>query len=226
MPATSKTVPMIADIKATPDEFTSEHIERAVALAAEKLPPRRVALVDAYIANGFNGSAAYRSAGYKVSDPNIANTESAKILSNHLVSDYLHWRLRQVTVQEGCEIDEGKLIRESNALAYSSLTDVITWDAGGNITLRPSSEIPREASVAIKKIKTTRRLIPNGDGEPTEEVRVEVEMHDKKGALDLQAKIAGMMRGKDGSKPDNAPFILNMYIGTQPEEEVSPPVAG
>ena len=40
----------------------------------------RVALLDAYVANGFNEAGTYKVADYKVKGPNIANTETARIL--------------------------------------------------------------------------------------------------------------------------------------------------
>jgi hypothetical protein len=204
-------------VKATPNEFTSERITQALQLAAEKLPPKRVALVDAYVANGFNGAGAYKAAGYKVKGPNIANTEAAKILSNPLVSEYLCWKLRQVTAKKDCQIDEGRLIRESSALAYASLTDVLDWDKEGRVKVKASSEIPREVAAAIKKIKSTTRSIPQEDGPPIEETKIEIEMHDKKGALDLQARIAGMLR--ETKVADYSNYTLNMYFGEPPEEK-------
>ena len=53
----SSTGAVLADIKSTPGEFTSGHIAQAVVLASEKLTPKRGAFADAYIRNGFNGSA-------------------------------------------------------------------------------------------------------------------------------------------------------------------------
>jgi len=152
MPNVSKTIPMATDIKANPGEFTSMQIDTALMLAAERLPVKRVALVDAYVANGFNGAAAYKAAGYKVKGPNIANKEAAKILSNHLVSEYLCWKLRQVLARDDSQIDEGRLIRESNAIAFTSITDVLSWDSEGRVTVKASEDLPREVAAAIKKI--------------------------------------------------------------------------
>jgi hypothetical protein len=49
-------------------------------------------------------------------------------------------------------------------------------------------------------------------------------MHDKKGALDLQARMAGMLW--DNKVADNFRHMLNMYFGAQPQKEISPPVSG
>lgn len=65
------------------------------------------------------------------------------------------------------------------------------------------------------------------DGPPVEETKIEIEMHDKKGALDLQARIAGMLR--DVKVNDYSNYTLNMYFGAPPakrEKDISPPVVG
>ena len=52
-------------------------------------------------------------------------------------------------------------------------------------------------------------------------------MHDKKGALDLQARITGMLR--DVKVNDYSNYTLNMYFGAPPakrEKDISPPVVG
>jgi hypothetical protein len=219
---------MIAEVKANPQEFSSERIVQALLLAAEKLPPRQVAFVDNYVANGFNGSQAYKSAGYRTKTDAVARSNAAKIIAKHSVSNYLYWKLRQVMAENDAQIDEGRLIRESNAIAYASLTDVLSWDAEGRVTVKASSEIPREVAAAIKKIRSTTRTIPQEDGPPIEETKVEIELHDKKGALDLQARIAGMLR--ETKVADYSNYTLNMFMDSQPparkEKVIKPSVAG
>lgn len=224
MPSTGA---VLAEIKSIPSVFTSEHITQAVLLASEKLPPKRVAFVNAYVENGFDGAGAYRAAKYKVKNGNVAKVEASKLLTNPNVQSYLMWKLRQVLSKDDCQIDEGKLIRESNAIAYASLTDVLSWDAEGRVTVKASSEIPREVAVAIKKIRSTTRTIPQEDGPPIEETKVEIELHDKKGALDLQARIAGMLR--ETKVADYSNYTLYMFMDSQPparkEKVIKPSVA-
>ena len=187
------------------------------------VPPKRVAFVNAYVENGFDGAGAYRAAKYKVKNGNVAKVEASKLLTNPNVQSYLMWKLRQILSKDDCQIDEGKLIRESNAIAHASLTDVIEWDKEGRVKVKASSEIPREVASAIKKIKSTTRTIPQEDGPPIEETKIEIEMHDKKGALDLLARIAGMLRETKVAAYSNS--TLNMYFGPLPAKD-NPPVAG
>lgn len=93
------------------------------------------------------------------------------------------------------------------------------------LTVKPSSDIPREVAAAVKKIKsTTRTIIGKDGGDDIETTTIEIEMHDKKGALDLQARVAGMLR--DTKVADHSRYTLIMNIGPPPEEDVSPPFAG
>ncbi|MGB5716980.1 MAG: terminase small subunit [Gammaproteobacteria bacterium] len=89
-------------------------------------------LVD-HFKNGFDGAKAYRAANYRVKNGNVAKVEASKILTNPNVQSYLMWKLPQITARDDTQVDEGRLICESNALAYASLTDVLSWDKDGRI---------------------------------------------------------------------------------------------
>jgi hypothetical protein len=79
-------------------------------------------------------------------------------------------------------------------------------------------------AAAIGKFKCVTKTIPQDDGDPIKQTTIEIEMHDKKGALDLQARMAGMLW--DNKVADNFRHMLNMYFGAQPQKEISPPVSG
>ena len=74
---------------------------------------------------------------------------------------YLMWKIRQITAKEDTKIDEGRVIRETNALAHVSITDLVEWDEEGHVTIKPSTEIPREVAAAIKKFKSTTLCMAN-----------------------------------------------------------------
>lgn len=147
MPAVSKTTSMITDVRANPEKFSSEHLEQAIMLASEKLTAKRIAFIDCYIRNGFCGSAALIEAKYKAKSPQVASAAAARLLASVSIQNYLRWRLVQLTQQKDIEIDEGRLIRESNALAFSCLTAVISWDEKGRVTVKPVNELPGEVAL-------------------------------------------------------------------------------
>ena len=68
------------------------------------------------------------------------------------------------------------VVQELEAIASGEATDVIQWDAMGQVTLTPSDQLPARARRSVKKVKVT----PNQFGNV-----IEVEMHDKLSALRL-----------------------------------------
>jgi hypothetical protein len=90
--------------------------------------------------------------------------------------------------------------RELTALGASEITDILTWDASGNVTLTPAENLSEMARKTIKKVKVT----PGKMG-----ATVEVEMHDKVAPLRLLAKHTGML---DGVQDQNKPSILNINL--------------
>lgn len=85
------------------------------------------------------------------------------------------------------------VVQELEAIAAGEATDVISWDAMGQVQLTPSDQLPERARRSIKKVKVT----PNQHGNT-----IEVEMHDKLSALRLLAKHRGLLEpDANSSKP-------------------------
>ena len=76
------------------------------------------------------------------------------------------------------------VVQELEAIAAGEATDVISWDAMGQVQLTPSDQLSERAKRSIKKVKVT----PNQHGNS-----IEVEMHDKLSALRLLAKHRGLL---------------------------------
>ncbi len=85
------------------------------------------------------------------------------------------------------------VVQELEAIAAGEATDVISWDAMGQVQLTPSDQLPERARRSIKKVKVT----PNAHGN-----QIEVEMHDKIAAVGLLAKHRGLLEpNADNQKP-------------------------
>lgn len=85
------------------------------------------------------------------------------------------------------------VVQELEAIGAGEATDVIQWDAMGQVTLTPSAALSERARRSIKKVKVT----PNQFGN-----QIEVEMHDKIAALRLLAKHRGLLEpNADNQKP-------------------------
>lgn len=99
--------------------------------------------------------------------------------------------------------------QELEAIAGSEITDVVTWTGGGFgegqaapvVTVRAAADIPARARKAIKKVKITPG--PHGD-------TIEIEMHDKLGALRLLARTEGLLDG--GDEMEKRPTLVGINI--------------
>jgi len=113
------------------------------------------------------------------------------------------------------------VLGEIEAIGSAAITDVLSWDSYGNVTVKNSNDLPLHVQKSIKKVKVT----PTKDGNA-----IEVEMHDKISALRLLSKHHGLLEvGSD----DQRPSILGINIrGPQatttyeikhesPEEEIT-----
>lgn len=96
------------------------------------------------------------------------------------------------------------VLGELEALAASEITDVLSWDADGNVVFRGSDHLDARARKAIKKVKVT----PNQHGSA-----IEIEMHDKLSSLRLLAKHNGLLETDSGV---NRPAMIGINL-TGPE---------
>ena len=92
------------------------------------------------------------------------------------------------------------VVQELEAIAAGEATDVISWDAMGQVQLTPSSQLPERAKRSIKKVKVT----PNAYGNT-----IEVEMHDKLAALRLLAKHRGLL---EPNSDDQRPSMIGINV--------------
>lgn len=87
------------------------------------------------------------------------------------------------------DVTTTRIVQEIASIAFANQSDVIERD-GEMIRFKQAHEVPEYANAAIKKIRCKRRY--EGKGEDAVEVEdIEIEMHDKKGALDMLMKHAG-----------------------------------
>lgn len=98
--------------------------------------------------------------------------------------------------------DQKEAVRqELQAIGASNVTDILQWDAMGEITLRSSDSLPVHVQKGIKKVKVT----PGQNGNS-----IEVEMHDKLAALRVLAKHYGLMEAN--ADADSRPSILGINL--------------
>ncbi len=101
------------------------------------------------------------------------------------------------------------LLQNREAVAYALLcmantkiTDIMAWDAQGNIQVRASDQIPEHALQAIKTIK--QRTDKDGNS------YLDIEMFDKVGVLRLLAKASGLLDNPEGES--DKPSVIGINV--------------
>jgi hypothetical protein len=109
------------------------------------------------------------------------------------------------------------VLEELEILGSSKITDVLSWDQTGGVSVIPSYDLPEHTRKAIKKIK----IRPTKDGN-----EIEVEMHDKMSALRLLSKHYGLLENlSDDARPTimginlKGPVVTNYTITESPLDE-------
>lgn len=131
---------------------------------------------------------AYELAGYKCRGK-TAEQEASRILKKPQVKAYLV-RARKKRAELVEKTDE-QIIREYERLAFSCLTDFVDFDSTGAVVMS-SRILSEDVKPALKSIFVDEHSYINKKGKPGKNVRVKIDLHDKKGALDSLAKIKGL----------------------------------
>ena len=111
------------------------------------------------------------------------------------------------------------LLQNREAVAYALLcmantkvTDIMSWDAQGNIQVKASDQIPDHALQAIKSIK--QRTDKDGNS------FLDIEMFDKVGVLRLLAKASGLLDNPEGENDKPSVIGINVQAPETIEAEV------
>lgn len=94
------------------------------------------------------------------------------------------------------------------AMASTKITDILSWDDEGNVTVIPSKKIDHRHARMIKKVRKTTRTSGSGDKAFTESI-IEIELFDKVSTLRLLAQAAGLL-AKDTE--DDKPSVVGMRV--------------
>ena len=101
----------------------------------------------------------------------------------------------------GADFDrKAAVLAELDAIAGAEITDVLWWEAEGNVSVKPSEQLAPRMRKAIKKVK----IRPTSEGN-----EIEVEMHDKISALRLAAKHEGLLEVGSG---DQRPTLIGINV--------------
>lgn len=138
---------------------------------------------------------AYRTIwpGARSRNPNNVRVAAHKLLKeNPEVWQIVDTIVAQKLEESGIRADA--VLSELGLLAYSDITNVVTWNQFGGAQLRAVEDLPPEVRRTIKKVKT--KIVQRGgtgDDDPIFETTVEVELHDKLSALNSLTRVLKMV---------------------------------
>ena len=109
-------------------------------------------------------------------------------------------RARRALVM-GSDDEKEAVKQELSTIAASDITQVMSWDEQGRVTLKDAKDVPIHTRKAIKKVKVTPTRMGNA---------IEVEMHDKVSALRMLAKHHGLL--EPGLDKSDRPSVLGINL--------------
>jgi phage terminase small subunit len=154
---------------------------------------RRRRFVDEYLID-LNGVRAYlaafgRTVRGRPRSYHSACVESSKLLQTPAVRREV--RAAQASLRARCVQDAERVVRELAAIAFGDIGDILDYTNAGPPLLKPAREVPAVARKALKSMKATVRVLPDGEGRVEE---WEIVMHNKLAALDKLARHLGLLR--------------------------------
>ena len=117
------------------------------------------------------------------------------------MSDKMTTREMRKALVFGTEDEKEAVKHELATIAASDITEVMSWDEQGRVTLKDAKDVPQHTRKAIKKVKVTPTRMGNA---------IEVEMHDKVSALRMLAKHHGLL--EPGLEKSDRPSVLGINL--------------
>lgn len=131
----------------------------------------------------FNATAAYQRAGYRTKGHG-ASVEASRLLQKPKIQAYLS-QLRS-RVSRNAEVTLERTLQEIARVAYSNITDVLSFDGTG-VIFRDSAELPEDVTAAIASI-SSQSITTEGETRVT----MRAKMHNKVAALNFLADFFGI----------------------------------
>jgi phage terminase small subunit len=137
-----------------------------------------------------NGTQAYIRAGY--------SEKGANVSAHKLLTDANVWArvayLRDERLKKSRR-SAAEIIKELENVAFSNVSDTMTWNESGACFVKNSDELPRDVSAAIESIQVEEKTI----GKESDEsmiLKTKVKLHPKLPALIQLGKEHGLFKDK------------------------------
>lgn len=164
------------------------------------LSPKRRAFADYYIISRGNGAEAARRAGYSAK---TARQQASKLLKEKAIAAYIAENLAALWEENAIEKDS--VLEEIRRNAFARITDVVTWDDSGALTIVASDDLPVEALSAIREVKEIVTTSRTKDGRTITTRRFGFKMHDKAPMLTMLGRHLKLF-DRAGEEPEKIPF--------------------
>lgn len=170
-----------------------------------KLSPKKLRFCQEYLKD-HNATQAALRAGYSTKS---AHVTGCRLLKDANISAWLQNQHTALAEQAGITADA--VLREMAAVGMVRLSDVVSWDANGNISLVPSEDLSTEQAAAISEVTQTEAMnMKTGEIITTTRVR----LHPKVTALTKLAEWLGI-------GPDQLPPSVQVNINAQDGSKVA-----
>ena len=156
-------------------------------LTGTQLNPKQLRFIEEY-AKEPNATQAAIKAGYS---EKTAKNQGSRLLTHEGVKEALSARARGAL--ERLEVTEDLTLEELAAIAFAKITDFVTWEEGGEMVVKSSSEIPPHLAAAIKSVEDRVTVSKNTVGSRIyETIKRKITFHPKLDALKLLAEYQGL----------------------------------
>ena len=162
--------------------------------ALEKLRPAHREFVAEYVKNLGNGTRAYMHA-YPKSREATARVKASVLLTKDNIKESLKEEYAKYFAKKDSEIEKSKTYQMIHNLGDIPISDIIDLE-NGKFTIKDLKDIPPQAVHMIKTI--TRNERTNKDG--GKDVNLQITTYDKLKALELRAKMQGLLKDDDSNK--------------------------
>ena len=139
------------------------------------------------------------AAGYSKKTAQVIGSEN---LSKPIIQERLQVLMRSRF--KDIEISGEAAVATMGAMAFTDLGEIITWDDEGYAHVKPSDQLNKRQSAAIKKVKFDTHY----DKECERHTKVEIELHDKLKATQIIGQHFGKFQTKVSINPDELPDIV------------------
>ncbi len=163
----------------------------------EGLNEKQILFVTEYLKD-FNGARAAIAAGYGKSS---AAGMASSFLSDPIIQTRLREQLTKINSRNELNV-ENVIANLNTVLNTKLLLDVFDQVGPNKYVLKENANIPDDVHKIINKLRQRTRYIPQKNGDPIEEVHIEVELMSKDAAQALAMKYLGLLVDKQELKID------------------------